>query len=127
MKSTTRSVNKVYEYANCSTCKAALKYLDSKNVPYVKIPIVVTPPTATEIQKMIGILEKDGKSFKNLFNTSGVLYREMEIAKRLKNGLTATQAVELLSKNGKLIKRPFLLTEKGGSVGFKEEIWKKLI
>lgn len=122
-----RTNTKIYEYATCSTCKNALKFLDAKKVSYDKIPIVENPPSMADLKKMIGYLEKEGKSFKNLFNTSGVLYREMGIAEKLKNGMTETQALELLSQNGKLIKRPFLLTSNGGSVGFKEEAWEKLI
>lgn len=118
---------RVYEYSNCSTCRKALSYLDDKGVKYTKLPIVETPPTEAELQKMLSLLKVDGGSFKNLFNTSGLVYREMKIGDRIKAGMTEDEALKLLAKNGKLIKRPFLLTNKGGTVGFKPEVWKKLI
>lgn len=118
---------KIYEYNNCSTCKNALKFLDKKGAKYQKIAIVDQPPTATELKKMLGYLKADGGTFKNLFNTSGVQYRELGIADQIKAGMTEAEAIALLTKNGKLIKRPFLLTDDAGTVGFKEEIWKKLI
>lgn len=75
---------------------------------------------------MLKYLKNDGKTFKNLFNTSGIQYREEKIADHIKAGMTEEEAIELLSKNGKLIKRPFVLTDKGGVVGFQADEWKKL-
>jgi len=118
---------KVYEYKACSTCVKALKYLDSKKVDYDKIPIVEQPPTGTELKKMLGYLKEAGGTFKNLFNTSGLQYRELKISDKIKAGMTEEEAIKLLSKNGKLIKRPFLLTKKSGTVGFREDVWKKLL
>ena len=117
---------KVYEYSNCSTCKKALKFLTDKKISFEKIAIVEQPPTIKELKKMLGHLEKAGGSLKNLFNTSGQVYREMEISEKLKAGMSEDEALKLLSQNGKLIKRPFLLTSESGTVGFKEETWKKL-
>lgn len=118
---------KIYEYKACSTCVKALKYLDSKKVNYEKIPIVEQPPTVNELKKMLSYLEGAGGTFKNLFNTSGLQYRELKISDKIKAGMTEEEAIKLLSKNGKLIKRPFLLTKNNGTVGFREDIWKKLI
>lgn len=117
---------KVYEYKNCSTCQKALKFLDQKKIKYEALPIVDQPPTTVELKKMLAYLKADGGTFKNLFNTSGVLYREMKIADQLKAGMTESEAISLLAKNGKLIKRPFALAKDAGTVGFKEEVWKKL-
>lgn len=75
---------------------------------------------------MAKYLGLQGKTFKNLFNTSGEMYRELKIADKLKAGLTQENAIELLSKNGKLIKRPFLLTESSGTVGFNADAWDEL-
>ncbi len=105
----------------------ALKFLDAKKIAYEKIPIVDKPPTVSELKTMLEYLKADGGTFKNLFNTSGIQYRELNISEKIKNVLTEKEAVELLSKNGKLIKRPFLLTEKSGTVGFKEDQWKKIL
>lgn len=122
-----KSQIKVYEYAQCSTCKKALKFLDSKKVDYKKIPIVDQPPTMAELKLMLKHLKAAGKTFKNLFNTSGVQYRELGISEKIKNGMTEDEALKLLSQNGKLIKRPFVLSDHGGAVGFQEQDLKALI
>jgi arsenate reductase len=117
---------KIYEYKNCSTCKNALKYLETKKLKYQKVPIVDEPPSVGELKQMLAYLEAQGKSFKNLFNTSGEQYRELKIADKIKAGMTASEAIQLLSKNGKLIKRPFVLADKNGTVGFKLEEWNQI-
>ena len=116
---------KVYEYKGCSTCQKALKFLDARKAKYEKLPIVDQPPTKAELKKMLEHLEADGGTFKNLFNTSGQLYRELDVSSKLKEGMTAIEAIDLLSKNGKLVKRPFALGPDFGLVGFKEDAWKK--
>lgn len=113
---------KVYAYSGCSTCKNALKYLEKKKVPFEEIPIVNQPPTLAELKKMLGYYEGNlGK----LFNTSGQVYREMKLGDKLKT-MSESEALALLSKHGKLVKRPFVLGEKTGVVGFKEIEWKKI-
>ncbi len=118
---------KIYEYSGCSTCKKALKFLDSKKISYTKFAIVETPPTLRELKQMLAYLKAANGSLKNLFNTSGVQYRELKIADKLKAGMSEAEALKLLSQNGKLIKRPFLLTENSGVVGFNEPIWASLL
>jgi len=110
---------RIYEYAKCSTCRNALKFLDRNNIPYEKVAILETPPTRAELKKM---LAAQGGNLKKLFNTSGEVYREMKIGKKLET-MTVDQALDLLSTNGKLVKRPFVLTGDAGLVGFNEEIW----
>ncbi|MCC2680120.1 MAG: hypothetical protein K0R29_2696 [Pseudobdellovibrio sp.] len=117
---------KVYEYSKCSTCRNALKFLDSKKVSYTKLPIVDQPPSITELKQMLKYLKAKGKTFKNLFNTSGIQYREEKIGDKIKAGMSEEDAIQLLSKNGKLIKRPFILTDGDGAVGFQSDEWKKL-
>ena len=117
---------KIYEYKNCSTCQKALKFLDKKGVKYEKLPIVEQPPSKAELKTMLKHLKDKGGSFKQLFNTSGLQYRELDISAKIKDGMTEDQALDLLAKNGKLIKRPFVLTKSDGTVGFKEDEWKKL-
>jgi arsenate reductase len=117
---------KIYEYGNCSTCRKALKFLDRRGVKYERSPIVEQPPTKAELKKMLAYLKAEGGSMKQLFNTSGQAYRELGIANKIKSGMTEEEAIELLSKNGKLIKRPFLLGDGVGLIGFKEEQWKSL-
>jgi len=111
---------KVYAYKNCSTCQKAIKYLDARGAKYELLPIVEQPPTLDELRKMAGYVG----GFKRLFNTSGQLYRELKIAER---ELEEASALALLAEHGKLVKRPFLLTEKGGTVGFKPEEWDRLL
>lgn len=111
---------KVYEYGGCSTCKKALKFLDAKKVPYDKIDITQTPPTLGELKEMlthVGDLRK-------LFNTSGLVYKEMKLSEKLP-GMSEKDALGLLAKNGRLVKRPFVLSPGWSTVGFREEEWKK--
>ena len=110
---------KVYEYEGCSTCKKALKWLDAKGVAYQRVPIVETPPSAAELKRMLQ-LKGD---LRKLFNTSGILYREMKIGEKLP-AMSEADAIALLSKHGKLVKRPFVLLEDKGLLGFKEDEWK---
>lgn len=110
---------KIYEYKNCGTCRNALKFLDQKKIAYEKIPIRDQPPTQAEIKKMLGHLNGD---VKKLFNVSGQDYKALNIKDKLP-GMSEAQIIEMLSKNGNLIKRPFVLTPTDGWVGFKEEQW----
>lgn len=74
---------------------------------------------------MLASLKTVGGSIKNLFNTSGIQYREMKISEKLPN-MTETEALKLLSENGKLVKRPFVIGEAIHLVGFKEDEWKNI-
>lgn len=116
---------KVYEYAGCSTCKKALKFLEANKVKFQKIPIVEQPPTKVELKAMLQFLKAAGGDLKKLFNTSGLLYKEMKISEKFPT-MTEADALDLLAKNGKLIKRPFVLGKDFGVVGFKEDQWEKL-
>ncbi|ODT59815.1 hypothetical protein ABS71_17625 [bacterium SCN 62-11] len=105
-------------YKNCSSCQKALRYLEGRT--YELLPIVEQPPTVEELRRMAGYLG----GVRKLFNTSGVQYRELGIAGR---NLSDEEALELLASNGKLVKRPFLLTSDGGAVGFRPEVWDQVI
>src|SRR4051812_5262597 len=100
---------KVYEYAKCSTCKKALSFLKKNDVAFTAVAIAETPPSKAELKRML----RHVGNLKRLFNTSGQLYRELKLSERLP-GMTEEQALELLSKNGKLVKRPFLLAGAAG-------------
>lgn len=113
---------KLYQYPKCSTCRKATKFLDAKGVSYESIDITITPPSLSELQLM---LESMG-DIKKLFNTSGVQYRELDMKSRLPN-MSNDEAIELLSSNGKLIKRPFLIGDSVAIVAFKEEAWSALV
>ena len=111
---------KVYEYPNCSTCRSALKFLEEKAIVFERIDITLHPPSKDELKKMVKCV---GGDFKKLFNTSGVLYREMKLWEKI-GRMDVETAVDLLAKHGKLIKRPFVLLKDGGLLGFREPEWK---
>jgi arsenate reductase len=94
----------------------------STRVDYEKIPIVDSPPTKAELNKMLAAY---GGSIKKLFNTSGELYREMKIGSKL-NLMSEAEAIELLASHGKLVKRPFVLAGDTCLIGFKEDAWKRV-
>ena len=110
---------KLYVYAQCDTCRNAVKYLTARGVQFQTIPIREQPPTPVELQRM---LEACGGDLKKLFNTSGRDYQQMLLKERLPQ-LTVDEALELLSTHGNLVKRPFLLGANFGFVGFKETEW----
>ncbi|NNN06525.1 MAG: Spx/MgsR family RNA polymerase-binding regulatory protein [Elusimicrobia bacterium] len=109
---------RVYEYEGCSTCRKALKFLDARDVAYERVPIVATPPTLSELKAMLAFVGDR----RRLFNVSGVLYRELKVAEKLKT-LSDAQALALLAAHGKLVKRPFVLLADLGLLGFNETEW----
>lgn len=111
---------KIYEYKGCSTCRNALKFLDQKGVAYDKVAIRETPPSVPELKTML----KHVGDLKLLFNVSGGDYREMNLKDKLPT-MKPDEAFALLSSNGNLVKRPFVLGNGFGLVGFKEDAWKK--
>ncbi len=111
---------KIYTYAKCGTCRKALKHLDGKGVAYKEVPVREQPPTKAELKKMLKYY--DGE-IRRLFNTAGGDYKEMNLKSKLPK-MSETQAIDLLASNGNLVKRPFVLGEGFGLVGFKEEEWK---
>ena len=113
---------KVYQYSKCSTCRKALKFLDEHGIEYTPVDIVEKPPTQKELTAM---LKFQGDSIRALFNTSGQVYREMDLKNKIGN-MKKMEAIRLLSKNGKLIKRPFLLAGKNGFIGFNKDEWNLL-
>ena len=117
------SALKFYEYKNCGTCKKARKFLAQHQIEITVIPIRETPPSVSELKRMLKYL--DGKRGK-LFNTSGRDYREMNLKETLPD-LSDAEMFELLTRNGNLVKRPFLIGKKIGTVGFNEVIWSELL
>ncbi len=115
---------KLYQYGPCSTCKNALKFLENHS----KLGVIETfdikthPPSPRELKKMLQFMNGE---IKKLFNTSGLLYRELKLSQKLPK-MTEEEGIQLLSANGMLIKRPFLLGKFAGTVGFKEAVWKKI-
>lgn len=109
----------LYVYKKCSTCQKAIRFLLDRNIQVEEREITRTPPTHDELQRMLDFFHGD---WKKIFNTSGMLYREMQLAKKLEC-MTRDEAFSLLSQNGMLIKRPFLLTDTFGLLGFHESKW----
>jgi arsenate reductase len=109
----------VYAYSGCSTCRNAVKFLDEHKVPYDLRAIRETPPKPAELRKM---LTHKGGEIRRLFNTSGLDYKAQGLKDRLP-AMSTEEAIDLLSKNGNLVKRPFLLGEDVGLVGFKRDEW----
>jgi arsenate reductase len=101
-------------YPKCSTCQKALKRLDST---YELRDITKQTPTKEELKQYI---IKYNKGIKPFFNTSGKIYREMNLKDKV-NSLTIDEAVELLSQNCMLIKRPILINDDTILVGYKEK------
>jgi len=114
-----KSMITVYVYGKCSNCKQALLFLEKKKISFEKKEITETPPSLSELRAMVEYLSSD---VRKLFNTSGILYREMELAKKLP-ALSLEEAFALLRSNGMLVKRPFLLGSDFGFVGFSEKMW----
>lgn len=112
---------KIYTYNKCGTCQKALKYLQEKGVDYTEIPIREKPPAKTELKSM---LKSYNGEKKKLFNTSGLDYRSLNIKEKLPS-MTEKEVIDLLSTNGNLIKRPFVITSSAQIVGFKKEEWLK--
>ena len=115
---------KVYQYPKCSTCRNAVKWLQSKGHDLELQHIVENPPTMEELRTLVA---NSGLELKKFFNTSGEVYKEMQLKDKLP-GMTEDEKLALLSSNGKLIKRPIVTDGAKVTVGFKpemyEEAWK---
>jgi arsenate reductase len=116
-------MTKVYAYSGCGTCRTALKFLRTHGIAHESVPVRDQPPTKAELRRM---LDLQGGTVRRLFNTSGVDYRALGLASTLPT-MPVDAALDLLAANGNLVKRPFLLTADGGTVGFDEDVWRRLL
>ncbi|MGB4984621.1 MAG: Spx/MgsR family RNA polymerase-binding regulatory protein [Erysipelotrichaceae bacterium] len=107
----------VYCYPKCSTCAKAIKYLDDHHISYEYHNIKECPPS---FDLLIKVIENNGYDLKKYFNTSGLVYKELELKDKF-SSYTFDELVEMLSKNGMLIKRPFLVNKYDVVLGFKEK------
>lgn len=108
-------------YKKCSTCKNAEKWLKEKEIQFQDRQIVENNPSLEELKTFLALSKQPIKKF---FNTSGILYREMN----LKDKVAAESEevlLEILSSNGMLIKRPLLVTKDTVLIGFKEKEWEE--
>ncbi|MEW6303999.1 MAG: arsenate reductase family protein [Verrucomicrobiota bacterium] len=114
---------KVYAYKGCDTCRKALKFLQARRVAFEEVPIRERPPTKAELERMLKLY---GGDLRKLFNTSGQDYQQLNLKDKLTK-MTAVEAIDLLARNGNLVKRPFVVIGDRGVVGFKEEEWERLV
>ena len=113
----------IYVYEKCSTCKAAVLFLKEHRVVFTKKEISKEPPSIEELRQMLAY---QNGNLKKLFNSSGLLYKEMQLKETLQN-LNVDEAFALLNQHGMLVKRPFLLGDNFGLLGFKETEWSQKI
>ena len=114
---------KVYCYSKCTTCKKALKWLDDNKIQYQLIDIKEDHPDEKTIRQLH---KKSGLPLRKFFNTSGQLYREMELSKKLAD-MSEDEMYKLLASDGMLVKRPLLITDDAVLTGFKEDDWKAVL
>ena len=107
------------EYPKCSTCQKAKKWLLEQGVAFTDRHIVEERPTAEELKKW---KEKSGLPLKKFFNTSGKLYRELDLKEKLPT-MPEEEQRRLLSQNGMLVKRPIGVSENLVCVGFRLVEW----
>jgi arsenate reductase (glutaredoxin) len=116
---------KVYQYPKCGTCRNAVKWLQNEGHELELQNIFEQPP---EKEELADLIDKSGLELKKFFNTSGEVYKEMNLKDKLP-GLSDEEKIKLLSSNGRLIKRPIVTDGSKVTVGFKveqyQEAWQK--
>ena len=110
-------------YPRCTTCQKAKKWLDDNKIEYELRDIKTDNPTLDELKAWH---EKSGLPLKKFFNTSGLLYKSLDLKNKLPS-MTEDEMLALLSSDGMLVKRPLLVLDGRVLVGFKEEEWKNTI
>ena len=116
-------MTKVYCYSKCSTCKKALKWLDDNKIAYQLIDIKEDHPDEKTLRQLH---KKSGLPLRRFFNTSGQLYRELELSKKLPD-MSEDDMYKLLASDGMLVKRPLLIADNTVLTGFKEAEWKAVL
>ena len=106
-------------YPRCTTCQKAKKWLDDNKIEYTERHIVENNPTYEELKEWY---EKSGLPLKKFFNTSGLLYKDMQLKDKIPT-MSEEEQLKLLATNGMLVKRPLLVLEDMVLVGFKELEW----
>ncbi|MGL4848484.1 MAG: arsenate reductase family protein [Clostridium sp.] len=111
------------EYPKCTTCRKAKKWLTENGVDFEDRDIKENNPTKEELKAW---LEMSGYEIKKFFNTSGVLYREQGMKDKVKV-LSEDELLDILAKDGMMVKRPILIKDDKVLVGFKEQEWEEII
>ncbi len=114
-------MNKFICYPKCTTCIKAKKWLDANGMQYEFRDIKEQNPTLAELKEW---LAASGLPARKLFNTSGMLYRSLELKTKL-DGMSEDEMLSLLATDGMLVKRPLLVGDGFVLVGFKEDKWAK--
>ena len=109
----------VYCYSRCTTCQKALKWLDEKGIGYKLIDIKADHPDEETLRKYHAM---SGLPLKRFFNTSGIPYRELGLAKKLPE-ISEEGQFALLASDGMLVKRPLVIGDDFVLTGFKENEW----
>ena len=114
-----KKMNKVYCYPRCTTCKKAVKWLEENGIDYKYKHIVEETPSKEDIKKYY---KESGLPLKRFFNTSGNVYKELNLKEKLAE-MSEEEQFELLASNGMVLKRPLLVGKGFVLVGFKEAEW----
>lgn len=114
---------KVLVYRKCSTCLKALKWLEVNQVVFDERPIKEENPSYEELKAWY---EMSGLPLKKFFNTSGILYKQMNLKDKLKE-MSEDEQLKLLATDGMLVKRPLVIGDDFVLTGFKEKEWEDKI
>ena len=106
-------------YPKCTTCQKAKKWLDDNKIKYDFRDIKLDNPTLDELTEWH---KSSGLPLKKFFNTSGLLYKSLDLKNKL-FAMTEDEMLKLLATNGMLVKRPLVIGEDFVFVGFKENEW----
>ena len=106
-------------YPRCTTCQKAQKWLDEQGIEYTLRDIKNDNPTLPELTEWY---RKSGLPLRKFFNTSGLLYKSLELKTRLPQ-MSESEMLELLATDGMLVKRPIIVDGEKVLVGFKEAEW----
>ena len=110
-------------YPKCTTCQKAKKWLDDNGIEYELRDIKLNNPCAEELSQWYST---SGRPLKKFFNTSGLLYKSMELKNKLPS-MSDKEMLSLLATDGMLVKRPLLICDDKVLIGFKEQEWKFLL
>lgn len=110
-------------YKKCGTCQKAKKFLMNQGLEYEDREIIENPLTFEELKDAY---KKSGLKIKAFLNTSGLVYRELEMKDKVKN-MSSDEILNVISQHPMLMKRPVLRAESFVLVGFKEDEWKKAL
>lgn len=111
------------EYPPCSTCQKAKKWLEDNAIAYTDRHIKENNPTYEELKAWYS---RSGLPLKKFFNTSGLLYKSLNLKERLP-AMSEEEQLRLLATDGMLVKRPLIIADGIILTGFKETEWEKLL